>query len=167
MSDTLVGRDLEEVMASSALELDSRGIICPCQQCGRRNRIAYERIGQPARCSECKRELPAPAAPVDVQDVAGFDALVSKSSVPVLVDFWAPWCGPCQMVAPELAKVAAAGAGRWIVAKVNTEERRDLGGRFRIQSIPTLMLWSGGREVARQAGAMPAPGIMQFIQRAQ
>lgn len=71
------------------------------------------------------------------------------------------------MVAPELAKVAAAGSGKWIVAKINTEERRDLGARFRIQSIPTLMLWKDGREAARRAGAMPAPGIMQFIQQAR
>ncbi len=96
-------------------------------------------------------------------DAASFDAMVAKSPLPVLIDFWAPWCGPCLMVAPELAKVAIAGSGKWIVVKINTEERRDLGARFRIQSIPTLALWKDGREVAKQAGAMPAPGIMQFI----
>jgi thioredoxin 2 len=101
-----------------------------------------------------------------VPDAPSFDALVQHAALPVLVDFWAPWCGPCQMVAPELVKVAAAGAGRWLVAKVNTEERRDLGARFRIQSIPTLMLWKNGRELARQAGAMGMPGILQFLQPA-
>jgi thioredoxin 2 len=149
-----------------ALTLDERGIICACGQCQRRNRIAYGRLGQVGRCSQCHAELPAPAEPVDVEDARDFDALVAGSALPVLVDFWAPWCGPCKMVAPELMKVAAAGANRWIVAKVNTEERRDLGARFRIQSIPTLMLWKNGREIARQAGAMPAPGILQFLQQA-
>ena len=126
----------------------------------------YERLGQPAKCSQCHAELAAPAQPIDVEAMSDFDALVSKSALPVLVDFWAPWCGPCKMVAPELAKVAAAGAGRWIVAKVNTEDRDDLGARFRIQSIPTLALWKGGQEIARQAGAMPSAGILQFLQRA-
>ena len=147
--------------------MDARGVICPCSHCQRRNRIAHERLGQTGRCSECHQDLPNPAEPIDVPDAASFDALVTKSPLPVLVDFWAPWCGPCLMVAPELAKVAAAGSGKWIVAKINTEERRDLGARFRIQSIPTLALWKDGREVAKQAGAMPAPGIMQFIQQAR
>jgi thioredoxin 2 len=149
---------------SAALSLDARGVICPCPHCQRRNRIAYERLGQTARCSECHQELPAAAEPVDVPDAAAFDALVAKSALPVLVDFWAPWCGPCKMVAPEIAKVAAACAGRWLVAKVNTEERQDLGGRFRIQSIPTLAVWNGGQEIARQPGAAPAPAIIQFVQ---
>jgi thioredoxin 2 len=151
---------------SVALALDARGVISPCPQCQRRNRIVYERLGQAARCSQCQRELRHPSAPIDVPDAETFEALVSKSALPVLVDFWAPWCGPCLMVAPELAKVAGSGAGRWIVAKVNTEDRRDLGARFRIQSIPTMMLWKNGNEIARQAGAMPAAGILQFLQRA-
>jgi thioredoxin 2 len=146
--------------------MDARGVIVPCAKCQRRNRVAYERLGQTGRCSECHADLPFPADPVEVPDAASCDALLSRSALPVLVDFWAPWCGPCQMVAPELHKVAAAGAGKWIVAKVNTEEHRDLGARFRVQSIPLLALWKGGREVARQAGAMPAPGILRFIQQA-
>jgi thioredoxin 2 len=95
-----------------------------------------------------------------------FDALISKSALPVLADFWAPWCGPCKMVAPELAKVSTQGAGRWIVAKVNTENLPTLGARFQVRAIPTMILFQGGREIARQAGAMPAARIVQFIQTA-
>lgn len=88
-----------------------------------------------------------------------------RSALPVLVDFWAPWCGPCKMLAPELAKIAAEGAGRWLVAKVNTEELPGLAQRFRFSGIPTLALFKGGRETARQSGAMPAKMILQFIQQ--
>jgi thioredoxin 2 len=142
---------------------DERGLITECPQCGRANRLAYERLGQPARCHDCQTELPSPTAPFEVDDAAGFAALTSRSSLPVLVDFWAPWCGPCKMVAPELVKVAQAGAGRWVVAKVNTEDLPALGSQHGIRSIPTMVLFKGGREVARQSGAMPAAAIQQFI----
>ena len=101
---------------------------------------------------------------VDV-DRTNFDTVVIEGSqaVPVLVDFWAPWCGPCKMVAPELVKVAAEGAGRWLVAKVNTEEMPALGQRHRVMAIPLLVLFKNGSEIARQAGALPAAAIRQFI----
>jgi len=145
---------------------DARGLVQACPHCGRRNRLIYERLGSAFRCGECHRDLAAPAEPVEILGVAEFDALVSKSAFPVLVDFWAPWCGPCLMVAPELVKVAAAGAGRWIVAKVNTEELPQMGQRFGIRGIPTMVVFKGGKEVLRQSGAMGAPEIVQFIQRA-
>ena len=93
-----------------------------------------------------------------------FDAVTNRATIPVLVDFWAPWCGPCKMVAPELRKIAAERVGQWIVIKVNTEELPSLSQRFCITAIPTMVLFQGGLEKARQAGAMPAPAIRKFLE---
>lgn len=129
--------------------------------------MRYEGLGKVFRCGQCQSELKPVAEPVDVHHDLIFDALVAHSAVPVLVDFWAPWCGPCKMVAPELRKVASETAGRLLVAKVNTEEVQSLARRFRVSAIPTMALFQNGLEVARQAGAMPAPQIRRFIEQAE
>ncbi len=152
-------------MAMNTIEPDERGLIRPCPQCGQRNRLIYERLASIFRCSKCRTEIPPPTEPVEVADVPNFDSLINRSALPVLVDFWAPWCGPCKMMAPELAKVAADGAGRWLVGKVNTDELPDVGTRFGIRAIPTLILFKAGHEAARQSGALPAPAILQFLQQ--
>src|SRR5690349_18987379 len=146
------------------IEADRRGLLVRCPNCGQRNRMLYERLGGTFRCGKCRQELRPPAQPIDVVSDAAFDALVSRSALPVLVDFWAPWCGPCKMVAPEINKIAAEGAGVFVVAKVNTEQLPSLSARFRITAIPTMAIFKGGNEVARQQGAMPAPGIRKFLQ---
>jgi thioredoxin 2 len=148
------------------VELDDRGVIVACPACGKHNRVAFGRLGDPVRCGQCKASLEAPGAPVEVAGSAEFDRLVSEASVPVVVDYWAPWCGPCRMVAPELKKVAARRAGRVLVVKVNTEALPHLGQRFGIRSIPTLAVFAGGREVARTTGARPASDIEAFIDQA-
>jgi thioredoxin 2 len=146
--------------------LDDRGIIVTCPKCGQKNRFAYERLGQAVRCGACKTTLAAPAEPIEVDSSAHFDALVAHSALPVVVDYWAPWCGPCHMVAPEIQKVAARQAGRFLVVKVNTDELNDLGQRFRISSLPTMAVFAGGREVARTSGARPANDIEKFVESA-
>ncbi|MGZ4974510.1 MAG: thioredoxin [Limisphaerales bacterium] len=125
--------------------------------------MEYARLGQTFRCGSCQTELQTPNAPVEISSDAAFEALTSKSTLPVVVDFWASWCGPCKMFAPEFARAAQANAGKWIAAKVSTEELPGVAQRFGIQAIPTLALFHGGREVARQQGAMSATGLERFV----
>lgn len=150
-------------MSASPFEPDEHGLIRDCPECGQANRLRYERMGLLFRCASCKTELPEPSEPVDIPDALTFDSLIRKASLPVLADFWAPWCGPCKMIAPELVKVAQAGAGAWLVVKVNTENMPHVGSRFRITGIPTLVLFDKGGEVARQSGVMPSATVIRFI----
>ncbi len=148
---------------SSPYQLDERGVVVSCPHCGQKNRLAYGRLGDAVRCPVCKGEIAAPSAPIDVPSVPLFDALISGSSLPVVVDYWAAWCGPCRMVAPELVKIAGQRAGRLIVAKVDTEHLPELATRYEIQSIPMMSLFNRGQEKARTVGARPARDILAFI----
>jgi thioredoxin 2 len=150
----------------SSIEADAQGLLIACPNCGQRNRMRYEAFGRTFRCGKCKTELQPPAEPIDIASDSIFDRLTRSSALPVLVDFWASWCGPCRMVAPEFLKVAVQGAGRWVVVKVNTEEAPRLAQRFGITSIPTMAVFKGGVEVARQTGAMPAARISAFVEQA-
>jgi thioredoxin 2 len=145
------------------LSADDRGVILLCASCGQRNRVPY---GKTANCGGCKRALAPPGEPMEIPTTQAFDALISRSALPVIVDYWAPWCGPCRMVAPELQRVAASQAGRYLVIKVNTDALPDLGERFGIRSIPTLAVFEQGREIARTAGARPAADIQAFVDQA-
>jgi thioredoxin 2 len=150
----------------AALELDDRGILVACPACGQKNRLAYDRLGAAVRCGKCAAELSGVSTPFDIATSGDFDRLLSHVSVPIVVDYWAPWCGPCRMVAPELAKVAARSNGRFLVVKVNTDVLSDLGQRFGIRSIPTMAVFKEGREVQRTTGARPAADIEAFIAQA-
>jgi thioredoxin 2 len=152
-------------LMNSLVEVDDRGILLPCAKCNKRNRINYERLGQAFRCGNCHTELQPPKEPLTVKSETAFNSLTNHSALPVVVDFWADWCGPCKMVAPELVKVAAEAHHQCLVAKVNTEELPDLSQRFRIRSIPTLVLFQAGHEFARKSGAMPAVAIRAFIRQ--
>ncbi len=146
--------------------LDGKGLIDVCPACGQKNRVPYQMLGQRGQCGKCRADIPPPSTPLDVDSEARYDALVGGSALPVVVDYWAPWCGPCRQVAPELVKVAAANVGTWVVAKVNTEALPGLGARFGIRSIPTMAVFSNGREVARTSGARPAHAIEEWVRQA-
>ena len=143
--------------------MDTKGIIVTCPSCGQRNRVPF---GREAKCGKCGTSLGNTAEPVEIPSAEAFDALVRSTQEPVVVDFWAPWCGPCRVVAPELVKVAQANAGRWLVVKVNTEALPELGDRFQIRSIPTMAVFMDGQEIARTAGARPAADIEAFVRQA-
>jgi len=144
---------------------DTALIRCPA--CGTANRVPLEklRLGLVARCGRCKVPIPVSTKPLVVTD-ATFALDVERSPLPVLVDLWAPWCGPCRMVAPVLEELAGEMAGRLLVAKLNVDENPATTARFGVSSIPTLLLLKVGREIDRIVGAQPKPEIARRVERA-
>ena len=135
-------------------------IVCP--QCDAVNRVAAERLPDAPVCGKCAQAL-FNGRPLDV-DSARFTKHVARNDIPVLVDFWAEWCGPCKMMAPHYAQAAQRLEPKVRLLKVDTERSQDLSAQFNIRSIPTLALFRGGREVARQAGAMDAARLVAWVE---
>jgi thioredoxin 2 len=133
-------------------------IVCP--HCQAVNRLASGRLDAAPSCGKCHQPL-FEGKPVEA-NAAAFGKHLARDDIPLLVDFWAPWCGPCRMMAPHYAQAAAQLEPRVRLLKVDTEAEQALGARYDIRSIPTLALFRGGREVARQAGAMNSAGIVQW-----
>lgn len=143
-----------------------------CPSCGAFNRIPAERLTQvragqspgEAVCGRCKAALDLSGAPQDV-DSAGLARAVESSPLPVLVDFWAPWCGPCKVAGPVLDQLARGRAGNLLALKVNTDEEQVAASKLGVQGIPTFVLFKEGREIARQSGAMSRTQLAQFLAR--
>ena len=150
--------------STGAAQAGADAPILACPQCHTRVRVPAERLDQQPRCPRCKAGV-LPGQPFEL-DAAGLPAHIEKSGFPVLVDFWAEWCGPCQMMAPVLEQLALRRRAALQLAKVNTDAEQALAARYGIRSIPTLILFKDGRERARQAGALPAAALERWLDSA-
>jgi thioredoxin 2 len=145
------------------MKADNRGVLARCPKCGKTNRLRYAHLDRAIRCGNCQTALPPPSEPVEAPDAASFDAMLQQSPVPIVVDFWAPWCGPCRVMAPHFETAARKLAGRALAVKVDTDAVPELGERFRILSIPTLTVFRDGREVSRLSGVRSADDIESLV----
>jgi thioredoxin 2 len=140
-------------------------MIRNCPSCGKNNRVPLEHLADTGRCGACKAAIPPVAEPIEA-DAETFDSIVRTARVPVLVDFWAAWCGPCRMAAPEVKKVAAEMAGRAVVLKVDTERWPVVSQRYNVMSIPNFVVLKGGKLIFQQAGLVDHKQMVTWLANA-
>ena len=143
----------------------SYALVRACPSCGANNRVGAMHLTANARCGSCKTPIGPVSTPLDV-DVASFDEIVALARRPILVDFWAEWCGPCKMAAPEVHRLAEEVAGRAIVLKVDTDAYPELGARYRVQAIPNFVVIKDGRVVMQHPGLAPRVQMRQWLEGA-
>jgi thioredoxin 2 len=134
-----------------------------CNECHAVNRIPARHLADPGKCGKCHAVLPPHGSPIDVASGTQFDEIITSARVPVLVDFWATWCGPCRQVAPEVKKAAHSLAGRAVVLKVDTDALDELARRYQVTSIPSFAVFQAGRLVRQRAGAIDARQLERFV----
>lgn len=141
-------------------------MIRACPVCGTKNRVPAARLSDTGKCGKCKHALPPVDEPIDIHDAKEFRELVDNSSVPVLVDFWATWCAPCQAAAPHVKQVAHDMRGKALVAKVDTDKNQQVAGELGVRGIPNFVVFKGGKAVKQQAGLVDSATLAGWLREA-